>query len=60
MGANIGTTITAFIAAFLNSNTSSGLSIAIVHFLFNFIGVLVFFPDPGATEAAPWPGKLDG
>ena len=46
MGANIGTTITAFIAAFLNSNTSSGLSIAIVHFLFNFIGVLLFFPIP--------------
>jgi solute carrier family 34 (sodium-dependent phosphate cotransporter) len=46
MGANIGTTITAFIAAFLNSNTSSTLSIAIVHFLFNFIGVLMFFPIP--------------
>lgn len=46
MGANIGTTITAFIAALLNSNTSSTLSIAIVHFLFNFIGVLMFFPVP--------------
>lgn len=46
MGANIGTTITAFIAAALNSNTSSGISIAIAHFLFNFIGVLLFFPIP--------------
>jgi len=46
LGANIGTTITAFIAATLNSNTSSGLSIAIAHFLFNFIGVLLFFPIP--------------
>jgi solute carrier family 34 (sodium-dependent phosphate cotransporter) len=46
MGANIGTTITAFIAATLNSNTSSGISIAIAHFLFNLIGVLLFFPIP--------------
>ena len=46
MGANIGTTITAFIAATLNSNTSSAISIAIAHFLFNFIGVLLFFPIP--------------
>jgi sodium-dependent phosphate cotransporter len=44
MGANIGTTITAFIAASLNSNTAGAVSIAIVHFLFNFIGVLLFFP----------------
>jgi len=46
MGANIGTTITAFIAATLNSNSSSGISIAIAHFLFNFIGVILFFPIP--------------
>jgi sodium-dependent phosphate cotransporter len=62
LGANIGTTITAFIAAFLNSNTSSGLSIAIVHFLFNFIGVLIFFPIPVLRRLplglADWMGKL--
>lgn len=46
LGANIGTTITAFIAAFFNSNTSGAISIAIAHFLFNFIGVLVFYPIP--------------
>lgn len=46
MGANVGTTITAFIAAMLNANTSSALSIAIAHFLFNFIGVMLFFPIP--------------
>ena len=44
LGANIGTTITAFIAASFNSNAA--ISIAIAHFLFNFIGVLVFFPIP--------------
>ncbi len=46
MGANIGTTITAFIAVTLNSNTSGAISIAIAHFLFNFIGVMLFFPIP--------------
>jgi len=46
MGANVGTTVTAFIAAILQTNTSSAVSIAIVHFLFNFIGVLLFMPIP--------------
>lgn len=46
MGANIGTTITAFIAALLYSNTSIALSIAIAHFLFNLFGVFLFFPVP--------------
>lgn len=46
MGANIGTTITAFIAAILNANTTPAVSIAFAHFLFNFIGVLLFFPIP--------------
>jgi len=40
LGANIGTTITAFIAAMSNSNIA--ISIAIAHFLFNFIGVVIF------------------
>lgn len=44
LGANIGTTITAFIAAMFNSN--SAISIAIAHLLFNVIGVLIFFPIP--------------
>lgn len=48
LGANIGTTISAFIAAIGNSNTA--ISIAISHFLFNFIGVLIFFPIPGVRE----------
>ncbi len=44
LGANIGTTITAFIAAMSNSNIA--ISIAIAHFLFNFIGVLIFAGVP--------------
>jgi solute carrier family 34 (sodium-dependent phosphate cotransporter) len=46
LGANIGTTITAFIAALLYANTSSGITIAMAHFLFNLIGVLIFLPIP--------------
>jgi solute carrier family 34 (sodium-dependent phosphate cotransporter) len=46
MGANVGTTITAFIAVTLQANTSSAISIAIAHFLFNFFGVILFFPVP--------------
>ena len=44
LGANIGTTITAFIAAMSNSNIA--ISIAISHFLFNFIGVVIFAAVP--------------
>lgn len=44
LGANIGTTITAFLAALFNS--TAAISIAIAHFLFNLIGVLIFFPIP--------------
>lgn len=49
MGANLGTTVTAFVAAVFSSNTSS-VGIAIAHFLFNFIGVLLFFPIPALRQ----------
>jgi solute carrier family 34 (sodium-dependent phosphate cotransporter) len=42
LGANIGTTITAILAAMIGS--PQGLAIALVHLLFNLCGVLVFFP----------------
>jgi solute carrier family 34 (sodium-dependent phosphate cotransporter) len=44
MGANVGTTITAILAAISQSDTA--LSIAIAHLLFNLFGVLLFFPIP--------------
>jgi len=50
MGANVGTTITAFIAAILNTNSQSAISIAMAHFLFNLIGVILFFPIPALQE----------
>lgn len=62
LGANIGTTITAFIAALLNQHALSGMSIAIAHFLFNVIGVLIFYPIPALRkiplELAQQVGKL--
>jgi len=48
LGANIGTTITAFIAALFNSNAA--ISIAIAHFLFNLLGVIIFFPVPFVNQ----------
>jgi sodium-dependent phosphate cotransporter len=52
LGANIGTTITAFIAALFNSNAA--ISVAIAHFLFNAIGVILFYLMPVVKEL---PGK---
>jgi len=42
MGANIGTTITAMLAAIFKSEAA--ISLAIAHLIFNFIGVLIFLP----------------
>ena len=44
LGANLGTTLSAFIASVFNAN--SGISIAIAHFLFNFSGILLFLFVP--------------
>jgi solute carrier family 34 (sodium-dependent phosphate cotransporter) len=44
MGANVGTTVTALLAALSQSETA--LSIALVHVLFNVFGVLLLFPFP--------------
>ena len=48
LGTNIGTTITAFLASTFNSNAA--ISIALAHFLFNFIGILFFFRTPVLKE----------
>lgn len=48
LGANIGTTISAFLAAMVNSNAA--ISIAMAHFLFNLIGVIVFLAIPVVRE----------
>jgi sodium-dependent phosphate cotransporter len=45
LGANVGTTVTALLAA-LAAGTVSGLSIAFVHTLFNLAAILILFPIP--------------
>ncbi len=44
LGANIGTTITALVAALFRSEAA--ISIAMAHLMFNLIGVLIFLPFP--------------
>jgi len=45
LGANIGTTVTAMLAA-LASDKTGGLTIALVHLLFNITGILMVYPFP--------------
>lgn len=49
LGANVGTTVTALIAA-LAVPQIEGLQIALVHLLFNAAGILLFFPVPALRE----------
>lgn len=44
MGANVGTTVTALMAAI--GKSEAALAIALCHFLFNVLGVSLFFPIP--------------
>ena len=45
LGANIGTTVTGLLAS-LATDSSTGLTIALVHTLFNLAGVLLIYPIP--------------
>ncbi len=60
IGANIGTTVTALIAALFKSEAA--VSIALVHLLFNLLGVLLFLPFPAIrnipVSMAAWFGTL--
>jgi sodium-dependent phosphate cotransporter len=59
IGANIGTTITAAIAAIYK--TEAAIALALVHFLFNLFGALIFMPFPVVrnipVKIAGWMGK---
>lgn len=48
VGANIGTTITALIAAM--NKSEAAMNIALVHFLFNLIGTVIFLLIPGVKK----------
>ena len=52
LGANVGTTVTAFLAALAVSgpNAAAGLEIALVHLLFNLSGILLVYPVAGIRQ----------
>jgi sodium-dependent phosphate cotransporter len=52
LGANIGTTVTAFLAALVTD--VNGLTIALVHLLFNVCGTLMFLPFPPMRRIPIW------
>jgi len=64
LGANIGTTVTALLAAtaIIGGNKIFALQIALVHFLFNFSGVILFVLVPWLYDlpirSAEWLGEL--
>lgn len=45
LGSNIGTTCTAILASLVTESTNS-IQIAICHFIFNIIGIMIWFPIP--------------
>lgn len=49
LGANLGTTITALLAS-LAAVSPEGLTIALVHTLFNLFGILIFYPLPAMRQ----------
>jgi solute carrier family 34 (sodium-dependent phosphate cotransporter) len=49
LGANLGTTVTAFLAS-AAADSSAGLTIALVHGLFNLFGTALFFPFPAMRQ----------
>eukprot|EP00656_Telonema_subtile_P022855 TRINITY_DN2410_c0_g1_i4.p1 TRINITY_DN2410_c0_g1~~TRINITY_DN2410_c0_g1_i4.p1 ORF type:complete len:832 (-),score=229.12 TRINITY_DN2410_c0_g1_i4:113-2608(-) len=52
LGANVGTTCTAFLAA-LVSEKKGALQIALCHLMFNIFGILMFFPIPATRLPIP-------
>jgi sodium-dependent phosphate cotransporter len=52
LGANVGTTVTAFLAALAVSgpNATAGLEIALVHLFFNLSGILIIYPVAGVRR----------
>jgi len=56
LGANVGTTITALLAAMAYSGAggAAGLTLGLVHFLFNVSGTLIFYPLPWMRWPVRW------
>ncbi len=58
MGANIGTTVTALLAAV--SQTEAALAVALCHLLFNLVGVLILFPIKSIRNIPIWMSETLG
>ena len=58
LGANIGTTITALIAAVFQSQIA--IEIALVHLLFNTVGVLIFLCIPYLSKLLVYAAEMMG
>lgn len=58
MGANIGTTVTALLAAV--SQTEAALAVALCHLLFNLAGVLLLFPFAAVRNIPIWMSQTLG
>merc|ERR1711896_111068 len=56
LGANIGTTCTAFIASVV-SGSQDAIQVSICHLLFNILGITIWFPIP-FMRAVPWFGAF--
>merc|ERR1719264_2303287 len=59
LGANIGTTVTALLAA-LATFTRNAIHIALCHLFFNIIGILIWFPVPRMRKVPLEAAKLLG
>ena len=46
LGANIGTTVTAILAALATSNVQMAMTVALVHLFFNISGIMIWYPIP--------------
>jgi solute carrier family 34 (sodium-dependent phosphate cotransporter) len=49
LGANVGTTITALLAS-LAASRPEALTVALVHTIFNLVGILIFYPVPALRD----------
>jgi sodium-dependent phosphate cotransporter len=62
LGANVGTTVTALLASL--AGNAAGLTIALVHLLFNIVGILTFYAIPFMRQIpirmAKFMGKVGG
>ena len=58
MGANIGTTVTALLAAI--SQTEAALAVALCHLLFNLVGVFFLFPIKAVRNIPIWMSETLG